>query len=125
MSNLYTIFAADKDLIYILLSLSLVDVICNWIRTMINHTWDTNNFIVELWKKFSNLVLIFLTGIIGVVLLKSQIELPFSLVQIFSCLLILIEIENILENISNSELKKLVKKLVDSILDNLKRNVSK
>lgn len=96
--DIFHLFCNSKDLVYLLFFLSLCDLGLREIQLVLNKHWSYKEELNNLWKKISNFFLLFLSGAIDYIFSRNGIYFEISFVHIFSCLLILVEIDSILKN---------------------------
>ncbi|MGG5307721.1 hypothetical protein IGJ83_002494 [Enterococcus pernyi] len=115
------LFETEEELIHIFFLLILLDLFTGWLKAKVQRTWYSNLSWQGLWKKLSHFVLLILTGVVDIVLAKNNVQLEFTLVQVFTTFLVLTEIGSILENMAETNLTKYFCQIIESIEQKLKK----
>lgn len=115
------LFETEKELIHIFFLLILLDLFTGWLKAKVQRTWHSNLSWQGLWKKLSHFILLILTGVVDIVLSKNNVQLEFTLVQVFTTFLVLTEIGSILENMAETNLTKYFRQIIESIEQKLKK----
>lgn len=115
------LFETEKELIHIFFLLILLDLFTGWLKAKVQRTWYSNLSWQGLWKKLSHFILLILTGVVDIVLSKNNVQLEFTLVQVFTTFLVLTEIGSILENMAETNLTKYFRQIIESIEQKLKK----
>ncbi|WP_413537315.1 phage holin family protein [Enterococcus malodoratus] len=119
MTTILRAFSEANELIHIFFILTLLDLFLKWINSKIEKKWSKRDCLLDIWTKLGNFILVLLSGVIDYILSICGIHFEFALVQMFTGLLVFLEIESIVSYFNKSKASQLLKKIVDKQINQI------
>lgn len=119
MTSIVKAFQDAQDLIHIFLILTLLDLLLKWINSKIDNKWSKKDCLLDIWSKLGNIILVLLSGVVDHILSICGVHFEFALIQMFTGLLIFLEIESIVSYFNKSKASQLLKKIIDKSINQI------
>ena len=119
MLQIFDLLKEIEDLLHILFFLVALDLATGLVKSKLSKTTPINRSSIELWQKISNFILILICSIIDTILKKNGISFEFNLSQLFSCLIIISECKNVIENLGETEVTELIENLIKVVFETI------
>lgn len=119
MLEIFDLLKEIEDLLHILFFLVALDLSTGLVKSKLSKTTPIKRSSIELWQKISNFILILICSIIDTILKKNGISFEFNLSQLFSCLIIISECKNVIENLGETEVTELIENLIKVVFETI------